>query len=52
MTMFPGFVGSFLGFFLVKPVCYLRENATGWILRACIPMKPFPTDFITGVGLV
>lgn len=50
MTMSPGFVGSSLGFLVVKPFCYLRENDTGGILTACIMMRLFKTDFVSVVG--
>ena len=48
--MSPGFVGSFLGFLVVKPICYLGKNVTGGIPTACIMMRLFKTDFVSVFG--
>lgn len=52
MTIVPGFVGSFLALFFVKPFCYLRENVTGGILTTCIMMRLSRTDFVSLVGRI
>lgn len=52
MTMSPSFVGSSLGFLLMKPFCYLRENVTGGIITACIMVRLFKTDFVSVVGRI